>query len=84
MLEKRMASEIYIYLKEPKILLNSVPVKASRQTKTMFGLFWELCTVCSGMCLKQITRISHLFANCFKIHPPPLQQGAEIPKQDQY
>jgi len=52
MLEMGMASEIYIYSKEPKILLNYVSVKASRQTKTMFGLFWELCTVCSGTCLK--------------------------------
>jgi len=42
------------------MLLNPVSVKASRQTKTMFGLFWELCTVRSGMCLKQFTRIFHL------------------------
>jgi len=60
MLGMRMASEIYIYLKEPKILLNSVSVKASRQTKTMSGLLWELCTVRSGMHLKQFTRIFHL------------------------
>ena len=62
MLEMGMASEIHIYLKEPKILLNSVSVKASRQTEKMFSLFWELCTVRSGMCLKQFTRIFHL---CF-------------------
>lgn len=59
MLEMGMASKIY--LKEPKILLNSVSVKASRQTKTMFGLFSELCTVHSGMHLKQLIRISQLF-----------------------
>jgi len=60
MLEMGMASEIYIYLKEPKILLNSVSVKASRQTKTMFGLLWGLCTMRSGKHLKQFTRILHL------------------------
>jgi hypothetical protein len=82
MLEMGMASEIYIYLKKPKILLNSVSVKASRQTKTMFGLFCELCTVRSG----------DVFKTIYKNFPPlclqtasrytPLQHSADIPKQD--
>jgi hypothetical protein len=54
MLEMGVASEIYVYLKEPKILLNSVAVKASRHMKTMFGLFWKLCTVLEWNVFKTI------------------------------